>query len=218
MKCLNCGKELTNKQQKYCSNACQREYQSQQVVNSWLAGEFNGISGQYELSKYIRNYLLKKANYQCEQCGWHEINPFTQKIPLEIHHKDGQPLNNTPDNLQVLCPNCHALTPNFKNNGGGRPGRISSAARPSKKLCVDCGAEIFSTSTRCRSCEAKRRKMDKPISREELKQLIRTQSFVAIGKQFLVADNTIRKWCQSYNLPHRKKDINSYSDEEWKNV
>lgn len=58
-------------------------------------------------------------------------------------------------------------------------------------------------------------KLNKDISREELKQMIRTMSFLAIGKELGVSDNAIRKWCKKYNLPYKKKDIKSYSDEEW---
>lgn len=36
-----------------------------------------------------------------------------EPIPLELHHKDGVRTNNLLDNLELLCPNCHALTPNF---------------------------------------------------------------------------------------------------------
>ncbi len=40
------------------------------------------------------------------------------KIPLELHHKDGDKFNNCIENLEVLCPNCHSLTDNVrgKNN------------------------------------------------------------------------------------------------------
>lgn len=34
-------------------------------------------------------------------------------------------------------------------------------------------------------------------------------------KKHGVSDNAIRKWCKKYNLPYKKKDIKSYSDEEW---
>ena len=54
-----------------------------------------------------------------------------------------------------------------------------------------------------------------PITREELKNLIRTTSFIQIGKQFKVSDNAIRKWCLKFNLPKTKKEINSYSNKEW---
>lgn len=39
--------------------------------------------------------------------------------------------------------------------------------------------------------------------------------FTRIGEKFGVSNKAITKWCVSENLPSRKKDINSYSDEEW---
>lgn len=47
---------------------------------------------------------------QCELCGLTEW--MGQKIPLELHHIDGNRFNNNLENLQILCPNCHSLTPN----------------------------------------------------------------------------------------------------------
>lgn len=55
-------------------------------------------------------------------------------------------------------------------------------------------------------------------SRKELKQLIRTKPFTEIGKMYGVSDNSIRKWCDFEKLPRKKKDINSYSDEEWEQI
>ena len=43
-----------------------------------------------------------------------------------------------------------------------------------------------------------------PVTREELKNLIRTESFVKIGEKFAVTDNAIRKWCDKFNLPKKK--------------
>lgn len=84
-----------------------------------------------------------------------------------------------------------------------------------KNFCIDCGAEILSISTRCESCYKKTlRKVERP-QRNELKQLIRSTSFLQIGKKYGVTDNTIRKWCAAENLPTKKGIINSYSDEEW---
>ena len=45
--------------------------------------------------------------------------------------------------------------------------------------------------------------------------MIRKEPFTTIGAKYKVTDNSIRKWCKSYDLPFRKKDIKLYSDEEW---
>lgn len=216
--CKNCGKELTVEQRHntYCSNRCQLLYQSKQRVEDWLEGKDNGMRGTNgQLSISIRNYLLERADNKCEKCGWHEVNPTTNLVPLEIHHIDGNYQNNSPENLQVLCPNCHSLTPNYKalNKSSDRVRTVSK-----KALCIDCGKEITQGSLRCHECASKARVTEKPLTREELKEKIRTLPFTVIGKECGVSDNTIRKWCAGYGLPSKKKEISSYSDEEWEKI
>lgn len=58
------------------------------------------------------------------------------------------------------------------------------------------------------------RTVERP-SRELLKELIRTKSFIEIGKMYGVSDNSIRKWCDFENLPRKKTEINKISDEDW---
>lgn len=214
--CAYCGKELTAEQRhnSYCSSECANNAKTQKKVEAWVNGEFNGQQANGSLSTTVRNYLLKKANYHCEKCGWGEINPTTGKVPLEIHHEDGNYLNNKPENLKVLCPNCHALTPNYR--ALNKSERERSQTR--KQYCIDCGVEVSYGALRCKACESKHRVTIKPVTREELKKLIREETFVSIGKKFNVTDNAIKKWCKQYDLPSKKRDINNYSDEEWANI
>ena len=75
----------------------------------------NGVA--LQPSKAI-NALVYLRGRQCEQCG--SIEWLEKPIPLEVHHIDGDSLNNEMDNLKLLCPNCHALTDNYcgKNING----------------------------------------------------------------------------------------------------
>jgi predicted RNA-binding Zn-ribbon protein involved in translation (DUF1610 family) len=122
--CANCGKELAKTQMKFCSQSCAGAFKYVKYIESWKNGEVNGLSGEYNLNKHIRRFLLEKNHYQCEKCGWSEVNEFSNTIPLEIHHIDGDYTNNKEENLQVLCPNCHSLTETYKShNKNGRKQR-----------------------------------------------------------------------------------------------
>lgn len=59
----------------------------------------------------LKDELIKLRGHQCEDCGLSTWK--NQPIPLEAHHIDGDRCNNTLDNLRLLCPNCHTLTPNY---------------------------------------------------------------------------------------------------------
>jgi hypothetical protein len=110
--CQNCGKQL-ERNKKYCSKECERKHKEKLFLDEWKNGTNNGMSGLYGISKIIRDYLFKKYNNKCEKCGWGEVNPHTGKIPLQVHHIDGECTNNSEENLQLLCPNCHSLTETF---------------------------------------------------------------------------------------------------------
>lgn len=113
--CLNCGKPLFNNARKYCNQQCKNEFEYKQYIEQWKQGLKNGTIGKYDVSAYIRRYLFEKFNSSCQECGWNKINPKSGKIPLQIHHIDGDCLNNKEENLQLLCPNCHSLTENYGN-------------------------------------------------------------------------------------------------------
>lgn len=114
--CLNCGKEITHKNaNKYCSSDCQFEYKQKNYIKRWKEGLETGLSGKYGISDRIRKYLMDKYNCSCQKCGWNKVHPITGNVPLQIHHIDGDCTNNKEENLQLLCPNCHALTENYGN-------------------------------------------------------------------------------------------------------
>ncbi len=62
----------------------------------------------------LKNRLLRSGlkKHQCECCGNTEW--LGQLISLELHHKDGDRTNNALSNIELLCPNCHSLTDNYR--------------------------------------------------------------------------------------------------------
>lgn len=73
------------------------------------------LSNRKEISSYkLKNRLLNEGYfaYRCMMC---RLDCWLGKpIPLELHHIDGDSKNNLFSNLQILCPNCHAFTPNYR--------------------------------------------------------------------------------------------------------
>lgn len=67
--------------------------------------------------------LIYKRGHKCENCGLSEW--MNEKIPLEVHHVDGDKLNNNEDNLLLLCPNCHSMTKNFRGKNSRRNTNVS---------------------------------------------------------------------------------------------
>ena len=59
-----------------------------------------------------RKFLLKLQDNKCKYCGINEWNGV--KLILELHHIDGDRYNNDFENCIMLCPNCHAITSNYK--------------------------------------------------------------------------------------------------------
>ena len=120
--CINCGNVGRRNGKKYCSLNCKNDFEYKERINKWLNGELDGIRGTIATSTWIKRWLREKYGNKCSSCGWCEINPYTNLVPLEIEHKDGNFKNNRPDNLELLCPNCHSLTRTFKgsNKGNGR--------------------------------------------------------------------------------------------------
>lgn len=64
----------------------------------------------FKLKKRILEEGIKE--HKCEMCGGTEW--LGHKIPLEIHHINGDNTDNRLENVQMLCPNCHALTDNYR--------------------------------------------------------------------------------------------------------
>ena len=80
------------------------------------------VKGSYYQSNKLRKRLLAEGfkAHRCESCQL--VEWLGQPIALELHHVDGDKTNNCLENLQLLCPNCHAATDNYRGRNIGLPG------------------------------------------------------------------------------------------------
>ena len=114
--CEHCGREYIlykGHGGHYCSHECYVDAQRKKSVEEWKNGTATGHDKRYKIKPLIREYFLKRAEYKCERCEFSGVNPYTGKSILQLHHKDGNAANVSEENIEVLCPNCHAMTENF---------------------------------------------------------------------------------------------------------
>lgn len=77
-----------------------------------------GKHPQYQSNK-LRIRLLKEQVFEhiCNKCKNTEW--LGEPIPLELEHIDGDSTNHMIDNLELLCPNCHAKTSTYRGKNKG---------------------------------------------------------------------------------------------------
>ena len=79
----------------------------------------NSFYQPYKLKRrLLKSNLLSAMCTRCKGTTW-----LGQPIPLELHHVNGECRDNRLQNLKLLCPNCHALTENYRGKNIGLPGR-----------------------------------------------------------------------------------------------
>jgi hypothetical protein len=154
--------------------------------------------------RYLKKYPMEKCSI-CGQIAFWNNKPMT----LILDHINGSNHDNRIENLRWVCPNCNIQL----DTTSGRN------INHKKYYCEKCGNQISNKNAKiCIKClSLLNRVVDRP-NREELKKLIRVKSFAEIGRQFGVSHTTIPRWCKFENLPSKKAEIKSYSNEEWENV
>lgn len=163
--------------------------------------------------KVLRSWYKKGeyTPYVCSVCGQEPVWQG-KELTLILDHINGINNDDRLKNLRWVCPNCNQQ---LETTGARNPNR---SVLKKKYYCQDCGKEICRGSTRCPECSAKAKIIpveNLPLTRDELKDLIRTTPFTEIGSIYGVTDNTIRKWCDKLGLPRKVTEIKKISDEDW---
>jgi 5-methylcytosine-specific restriction endonuclease McrA len=148
-------------------------------------------------SDSLRKRLISEGIFEatcsvCQLTMWCD-----QPIPLELDHVNGKHEDNSLDNLRLLCPNCHAQTPNYR----GRKKRVDCQKQGghlrSQKYC-QCGTIICRAATYCKSCVPRQTKIDWPLI-PELKARLAQSNYSKLARELGVSDNAVRKRLQRYS-------------------
>lgn len=195
----------------------------------------------YEIVKNFRQRLKERATYvmgnKCACCGYdkciqalefHHLNPEEKDFNFGTNtNRSWESTRNEIKKCILVCANCHReihyglidsslLQSSFNEQRAEEIDKLVNDVKVHKiYYCRSCGKEVWRGNEYCPECAAKaRRKVERP-NREELKMLIRNNSFMSLGRKYGVTDNTIRKWCKAENLPFKSTEIKQYTDNEW---
>ena len=175
----------------------------------------------YKDTVKLKNRLIKtglKEN-KCEKCG---INSWLDlPLSLHLHHIDGDNSNNTLENLEILCPNCHSQTDNYcsKNKNLKIINTIKDINdikqldrydvekyKPIKKIknfkntCTQCGKDTNNITFCSNECRNIYNQKNIPNKEQLIEDIHKLKSKLQISKKYKVSDNTIKKWIIKYNL------------------
>lgn len=152
----------------------------------------------------LRKKLIEDGlkEYRCECCGLTEW--LGGPIPLELHHVNGNHYDNSLENLEILCCNCHG-----KKHAYGEINYDSSnkTNKIKKKqivhgCCETCGNPLYDAnlkycSQECFHKACERLKYTKELLISILKE---NKTYFKSGKVLGISDKTFKKWCDKYGI------------------
>ena len=154
-------------------------------------------------SSTLKYRLVKEGlkQWKCEKCG----NEGVWEGKGLVHHINGNHYDNRLENLQILCPNCHSQTDNFRTKNN------TLSVKPKERIlhickCDYCGKEFRGDRKNRRFCCREHYnefilKEQSLITKELLqKEMINCTSIAELADKLKVSRPTIRKYLQAFDL------------------
>lgn len=125
-----------------------------------------------------------------------------------VHHLDGDRSNNKVENLLVIDRGQHLKLHKWINRGApllksnGMNAVNSKKSKTSEPNCLVCGITLQSKQIKycSRKCSDPNRYGIKYPDKNTLKKKLQSMSREAIGREFSVSGNSVKKWAEKYNL------------------
>lgn len=148
---------------------------------------------------------------KCCMCGYNKLC-----AALDFHHVDPTQKRYEWDKLRLrkwkdvieelkkcilVCRNCHAEI-HWKETEDSKNGNnlLNLKALKSTGKCLVCQEDVYGTTYCSVECSSIRRRKTVRPTLKNLKELIESKSYCAIGREYGVSDNAVRKWARSYGL------------------
>lgn len=162
-------------------------------------------------SRYMKGYYPKKTitTHGYEQISITDRNHVTHRIHVhdlvaecfrdneenykEVHHIDGNKLNNDYSNL-MWCTRQFNMIQMHK-----------FYKKDNVYKCIDCGTQVDREAKRCKSCYNKSRVVKSTFSNEDIERLLfeNKGNFTKVSKMFNISDNALRKRCKKIGIPYK---------------
>ena len=181
-------------------------------LQSWCKGCL--YTSQKKRWKERKQKIVELLGGKCCKCGYSK-----NSAALDFHHEDPSiKEDNWAKTRQkswdkvikeskkciLLCANCHReihWDSNNENLNIDIKELTNRELKPTGK-CPTCDDDVYGTKYCCvEHASFSNRKVIKRPTCEELTQMIKDKTMVAIGKEYGVSDNAVRKWAFAYGIP-----------------
>ena len=196
-----------------------------------------------EFNHRKKNRIVYIMGGKCCLCGYKKCTAALEMHHIDMsekeftfsHYNHYMSIENMKDEMKkcaLVCSNCHKeihydneeknISSTFNNERFdeivNEIHNTKSVITTATKYCKKCGKNISYRATLCTKCKAEQARVVEHPSRNELKEMIRTESFEQIGRKYGVTGKSIVKWCINMKLPSKRKDIEKISDKEWESI
>ena len=172
----------------------------------------------------IKLMSIEYKGGKCEICGYNKCI-----AALEFHHLDSaekdfgisakgytrswEKVKEELNKCILVCANCHRELHYLKDINEIKytiaDENLKIETQSKRYYCSKCNKELSEEvkTGLCLDCyRYTTRRVDRP-KKDELFELIKTKTFLEIGKIYGVSDNAVRRWCKDYEIPSTKKEL-----------